>query len=189
VVGLELDPAALERCRAALEACGAGAELVRGDMEALDADDRYDVVLAINNVPNYLLEDERIRSLFVRCRRALRPGGVLILDIWNMLIQSEITDQPTFRVKDTADGRAVLREHCHVDSLRGRMHIRLQATIESPNGTAEIDHEEVLRITTPAEMQMLLRSAGFGSVTCHAHHEDSGEPADNPEGLWFVALS
>src|SRR5262245_12020509 len=171
MTGLVIAEATLARCREALHARGITATLIQGDMETLDIAGEYDAVLAMDTVPNYLLDDVRIIGLFKRWHRVLRPGGVVVLDVWNMLAQWAIVDQP-IRYEETIEGTKVeFRELHHVDSLHGHMHIDLHATVHSLDGVTEIDHEEVLRITTVNEMRMLLSAAGFGSVQVYPHHE------------------
>lgn len=188
MTGLEIAEAALSRCRKELEVRKLTATLIQGDMETLDVAEKYDAVLAIDSVPNYLLEDEQIIGLFTRFHRALRPGGIVVLDIWNMLGQWAVIDQPITYTKTIEGDTVEFRERFHIDSLRGHMHARLQATVHGQTDTTYIDHEEVLRITTANEMKMLLRAAGFTSIQVYPHHEEPDEPEDNPEQLWFVAV-
>jgi hypothetical protein len=158
-------------------------------MESIDAVKQYDAVLAIDSVPNYLLDDERVVQLFARFWQALRPGGLLLLDIWNMLAQWAIIDRPITYEKIHGETVIEFRELHHIDSLRGRMHIDLQATIRGPEGVSEVRYKEVLRITTVPEMLHLLRAAGFETIQVFPHHEEDDEPEDNPENLWFIAMS
>ena len=188
MTGLEIAEAALSRCRRELEARKLTATLIQGDMETLDVTEKYDAVLAIDSVPNYLLEDEQIIGLFIRFHQALRPGGIVVLDVWNMLAQWAILDQPISYTKTIEGDTVEFREVFHIDSLRGHMHARLQATVYGQADTTHIDHEEVLRILTVNEMRMLLRAAGFASIQVYPHHEAPDEPEDNPEQLWFVAV-
>jgi SAM-dependent methyltransferase len=189
MTGLEIDAAAIARCRGALAAHGASTSFIHADMERLDAVQQYDAVLAIDSVPNYLLDEERMVRLFVCFRQALRPGGVIVLDIWNMLAQWAIIDRPITYEKRHGETVIAFRELHHIDSWQSRMHIDLHATIRGPEGVREVRYEEVLRITTIPEMQQFLHAAGFETVRVFPHHEEDDEPEDNPENLWFVAMS
>lgn len=188
MTGIDVCDSRLERCREALEKRVVSASVRHSDMRSLTSSESYDAILAIDSVPNYLLEDEAILDFLRRLRGALRPDGLLLLDIWNMLAQREILDRPIISSETRLGDLITFREVHHLDSLRGRMHIHLHATVSGSDGQQhEIDHEEVLRIVTPAEMRMLLQAAGFARVSIYPHHEQLDEPADNPEALWFLA--
>jgi SAM-dependent methyltransferase len=189
MTGLEIDEAAIGRCRGALAAHGVSASFIHADMERLDAVHQYDAVLAIDSVPNYLLDEVRMVRLFTCFRHALQPGGLVLLDIWNMLAQWAIIDRPITYEKRQGETVITFRELHHIDSLQSRMHIDLHATIRGPKDVSEVRHKEVLRITTVPEMQQFLHAAGFEMVRVFPHHEEDDEPEDNPENLWFVAMS
>jgi uncharacterized protein YbjT (DUF2867 family) len=91
-------------------------------MERLDAVHQYDAVLAIDSVPNYLLDEARMVRLFACFRQALRPGGLVVLDIWNMLAQWAIIDRPITYEKRHGETVITFRELHHIDSWQSRMH-------------------------------------------------------------------
>ena len=81
MTGYEPDaPAAREALRDVPEA-----EFSQGGLGGLEERAAYDFIAAVNGPYYYLLEPATRRDALQRCARALRPGGVLFLDLSNFL--------------------------------------------------------------------------------------------------------
>jgi len=134
MTGIDECDSRLERCRKAIEKRGFSASVRHSDMQSLVESESFDAILAMDSVPNYLLEDDAILDLLRRLHGALRPGGLLLLDIWNMLAQGEILDRPIVICEARLGSELTFEEVHHLDSLRGRMHIQLHATVSGSDG-------------------------------------------------------
>lgn len=56
------------------------ARVVRGDLESLDVGGDFDLVLVVGRVFTHMLTDEQVASALRGCHAALRPGGRLFAD-------------------------------------------------------------------------------------------------------------
>jgi SAM-dependent methyltransferase len=77
IVGCDVSPAMLERARAKV---GDSVRLEVADMRALPVFGEFDLVWALNDPVNYLLDEEELALAFAGMRRNLAPGGLLLFD-------------------------------------------------------------------------------------------------------------
>ncbi len=82
VVGMEPDPDYLSR---AIDVAGPlqRVEVRDGGFADLDAEESFDLIAAVNDPFQYLLTVEERAVALARCFHALRPGGILFLDLAN----------------------------------------------------------------------------------------------------------
>jgi SAM-dependent methyltransferase len=82
VTGLDADPVFLERARADAAARGVKVEYIQGDMSTLPWEERFDLVL--NWFSSFGYFDEKGNRAWLReARKTLRPGGRLVIELWN----------------------------------------------------------------------------------------------------------
>jgi ubiquinone/menaquinone biosynthesis C-methylase UbiE len=97
IIGLDFSSAAIEQARA--DAVGTNINFVLGDMQALNYEQEFDVVLSFFNSMFYW-DDQTHLSILEGIYRALKPGGRLFLDSYN----------PFFVVSSIVNKRA-LKQH------------------------------------------------------------------------------
>jgi SAM-dependent methyltransferase len=78
VTGCDISPAMLEIAR---EKVGTGAELLEADMRELPDLGEFDLIWAVNDPLNYLLDLEELEATFEGMRRNLAPSGIALFDI------------------------------------------------------------------------------------------------------------
>src|SRR5262249_41027602 len=78
VTGCDISASMLER---ALEKAGGRARLERADMRALPTFGEFDLVWALDDAVNYLLDAEELQSALEGMRRNLAPSGLLLFDV------------------------------------------------------------------------------------------------------------
>ena len=84
VTGLDATPPFLERARSDAAARGVDVAYVEGDMRALPWEGRFDRVLSWFTSFGYF-DDEGNRQVLREARRALRPGGMLLIENNNVV--------------------------------------------------------------------------------------------------------
>lgn len=186
--GVDISRDMLEECGRRLEREGLEAELAGTSMEALEYEQQFDALLCLDSVICYLLETERLLETLCRFHRALRPGGVAVLDNWNMLAQWALLDRPRQEQIQGEHIRVEYREHDSYESLTSLFRMRIEGEVHEGGETRSLRHEEVLRVTTVEEMKMALGLAGFAEVTVHPDYGYGAREPLNPESLSFVAL-
>lgn len=99
VTGLDADALFLERARADASARGVEVEYVQGDMRSLPWEGRFDLVLNWFTSFGYF-DDEANRAWLREARKTLRPGGRLVLDVWNRDAMAGIWQPVTMNERD-----------------------------------------------------------------------------------------
>jgi len=129
---------------------GDGARLARGDLRALPlASGALDVALNLFTSFGYFDTDAEHELAATEMRRVLAPRGWLHMDhVDAAVLAANLT--PESHVE--RGGRSVQMTRRIEDG-------RVKKRIRSSDGA--IDHEESVRLWTPAEMQLLLEGAGF----------------------------
>jgi SAM-dependent methyltransferase len=82
LTGLDADRLFLDRARADAAARGVDVEYVQGDMSTLPWKERFDLVLNWFTSFGYL-DDDRNRAWLREARKTLKPGGRLVIELWN----------------------------------------------------------------------------------------------------------
>lgn len=186
VTGIDISPGMLEACRLRLEREGLEAPIREGGMETLEADAAYDAILGIDSVICYLRESDAIVETLRRFHRALRPGGVLVLDNWNALGNWRLLGVPQRYQFEEESFRIELEERCRFDTYSSLWDIEFRAVISKGGGVEEFHHVETLRVMTVPELQDYLRQAGFAAVHSYTDYSDERREGD-PEQIQFVA--
>lgn len=187
VTALDLGAGMVRECRRRLKAHGLDAAVLQKDVAALEFDRAFDAVIGMDSIICYIHETATVLDVLRRFRRALRPGGVVVLNNVNVIarIQQGLnTDIQTSR----APGVVVRhRENNWYDPLRSLYHIRIRGTVARGRGKEEFDHEEIVRVFTPEEMKTYLTMAGFERVAVYPTFDPENFDDVEEEYLTFVA--
>ena len=105
VVGVDLSEGMLERARRRAISDGAGSTtFVRGDIQTVQLDRRFDAVLSMFAVVGYQISDAAVRSTLANVRRHLEPGGVFVFDVWYGPAVVAVGPSERVKVVATEDG-------------------------------------------------------------------------------------
>ena len=107
VTGHEPDPDYAPAARETIDGLP-GAEFSEAGFSDLNACAAFDFIAAVNGPYSYLLEPDARRDALQRCARALRPGGVILLDLSNFLWILKNSREPS-EVRVEVDGVEVKR--------------------------------------------------------------------------------
>lgn len=185
VVGLEPEPdfaATAEQVAATTP----GVEVLRGGFGDLEERDRFHLVAAVNGAFAYLLSPAERRDALARCRRALRPGGVVLLDLPNLL---RFAGRPVEVESATTQGgeEIELEERRDLDLEAGFYRQENLYTVSSPDGGEEVlrgthDHAVLL----PAQVERLLRRQGYDEILTFPGY-DAREPGRRPGERFLIS--
>lgn len=171
VVGLE--PDAEYRAAAASRA---GAEVRAGgfnDVARLTEDDEpYDMVLGINSSFAHVLTPQARADALAQCRQALRWGGVILLDLPDLLRVLFIYGGAG-HFDAEVDGRSIHLERQHaIDFHAATFTTHEIYTVRQPDGsTWKLEKDHPYAITSFPELAHQLEQAGFKDVRTYASHE------------------
>lgn len=163
VVGIDRNPGYLERARRNVPGAGGDVEYRRGDMRELDAEGAFDVLVNWFSSFGYF-DDATDRDVLSRFRRALRPGGRLVLDLANRdrVVRSVGAGAgPSTMLVDRDETLLVDTVDLSADGARAETD-----RIVVSGGRVRRMHFSVRLFTLP-ELTSWLREAGFTDVSAH----------------------
>lgn len=199
IVGLDLSPFMLSKCRAALakqpREVRARAKLVERDMREFDLGEQFSLVTMPFRPFQHLQTVEEQLSCLHAVHKHLEPGGKLILDLFNpsmKMISSDFTeqefgDEPEFTM---ADGRRALRRMRlpHKDVFKQISDAEIIYYVTHPSGKKErLVHKFKMRYLFRFEAEHLLARCGFEVEHLYAGYDKSSFGSKNPGELIFVA--
>lgn len=171
VVGVDLSEVLLTRARA--KTSGLPVRFVRQDVRKLDVGGDYDAVFNLFTSFGYFSDADNQRAL-CRMARALRPGGIFVLDYLNPAYVRDTLVPHSVR---TVDGARIEETRTIVDAPVPRVEKAIVVT--DARGTRT--YRESVRLYTPEEMARLFQNAGlrirhwFGDYTL-APYEEAASP-------------
>jgi SAM-dependent methyltransferase len=178
VRGLDLSTHLIEEANRLLGSESPQVSFAVGDILKLPAS-RYDAILC-RGVLNDLVNDDERSSAFASFGRALRAGGVLVLDVreWDATAARK-SREPLFRKRvDTERGKLTFTSVTELDVPTRRLLVKEQHTLEVDGREYSSDYEFVMRCWTPAELDALLRLNGCGSVLYRGAYDPAIAPGE-----------
>jgi 2-polyprenyl-3-methyl-5-hydroxy-6-metoxy-1,4-benzoquinol methylase len=152
-VGLDLSLAMLSRASEEAQARGMRINFLHSDMRDMNFDGAFDAVICLGTSFGYF-DDDTNRKVLERCMRALKPGGLLLLDVVNR--DHVIRAQPNL-VWFEGDG-CVCMEESEFNFFTSRLHVKRTVILD---GGKQTETEYALRLYSLHELGQLLHSAGF----------------------------
>jgi SAM-dependent methyltransferase len=142
-----------------------GIEFIRSSMSDIEYENAFDIILSLFGSFNYLIHDAEIESMLRKIRRALRPGGLGILEIWNSPPILKIREKEIGPVSTTLhDGSSIRRERgfkLREDAFKTVVEVNYRYTIDGPDGMKTVRDRHVMRCFTTGEITRFISAAGF----------------------------
>lgn len=133
---------------------------IRADMRVLPFGERFDMACCLLHTINYMARDEDLRSAFGEIARALKPGGLLVMDFIAYTPRSDWNAEWTETIL-----RGELKiETSHQQSADWRRMVatdRHSYTVTDGDRTWEASGVDELRITSPGEIRQFAEAAGL----------------------------
>jgi SAM-dependent methyltransferase len=165
VEGVDRSSELIETARQSVRGHGNSVSFRVGDLLALPAE-RYHGILCRGVLNDFVDEDAR-RSVFAAFARALRPAGVLVLDVreWEATRERK-RREPVFRKTVATDrGTLTFTSTTALDPERHQLLLFETHTLVNDAGEHSSNHRFVMRCWTRSELDSALMRGGFGSVT------------------------
>ncbi len=160
------------------------------DMRKIDWQEEFDAVICINSAFNYMHTDEDAEKALNNFYKALRPGGMAIVDLANFFkffaeYKNEIASE---HQKDRLTGKRVGK---HSIQTKNAMFFHEEQS-QIFNDKGEVIHEihelHQLRMFNYHEILRFLKGAGFSKIMCFSKFDDREEAGDDANRLIFVAI-
>lgn len=164
------------------EKLGSTGHFLQGDMRTSDLGRTFDAVLIMFSALGYQTTNEEVARVFQTVRRHLRPGGLLVMDVWYG--PTVLRQGPLERFRVIVDGdRQILR--ASTPSMQADMHVmdvrvRIWDIVGSRlQGAADEIHR--VRFFFPRELEVLVSGAG---MRCRAFFEFPEMDQPPRESTW-----
>lgn len=152
VTGVDVVPAMIARARRDAERAGVTLDLRVGDMRALDEDGRYDRAVMLFDAFGFMPDGDNLQIL-ARVARALRPGGMLCVDVRNRDCIARALPPTTVLQR----GDAFMIDRHHFDSATGRV-VDHRVTVR---GGVTRSLPFSIRVFTLTELTLMLAAVGL----------------------------
>jgi SAM-dependent methyltransferase len=179
VTGQDLSEVFLQQARAAADAQRVQVRWIHGDMRSIPFENEFDAVINIFTAFGYLESDDEDQQVLVQVHKALKPGGVFLLEIIHR--DGLIRRYAPFGVQRHDDELIVIEER-HLDLLTSRNETRV--TMIDPDGR-RTEYTHAVRLYTLTELVRLCTAAGL-QVQTHYGGLDGSELALDSHRLVLV---
>jgi SAM-dependent methyltransferase len=191
--GQDYTPERVQMAKARAEREGVSVNLLQGDATRLEYKEEFDAALALYILFLLPSDDDVVKALS-QINRALRPGGVLVCNIFNSLYvgKGEFSDVIHKGVTvDESRARDIrIATICRLqdyDPIRGVTWVQETSVIEAPDGMHIFEDRERLRLFTYWDMMHYLNIAGFKEIRCYPDWETKPPKKPKAEILIFVS--
>jgi SAM-dependent methyltransferase len=186
VVGVDRSESMLAVAKQTLETSQAR-EKVRfhsGDIRTADLGQHFDAALIMFAVLGYQLENSDVMSALETARRHLKPGALLIFDVWYG--PAVLRERPSDRIKviPTSNGKILRAASGELDVSRHCCSVRFHLwRVSEGRVVSEIQETHRMRYFFPLELRLFLDSSGFSLERLGAFPKVDDEP---DETTWNV---
>jgi len=148
----------------------------------------FDASLMMFAVLGYQLENSDVVAALRSARRHLRPGGILIFDVWYG--PAVLKEGPSDRLKSiTTDNQRILR------LASGRLDVQHHLCkvtyhlwrLEGKHLTGETEETHLMRFFFPLELDLFLETSGFTSLRLGAFPDFDRDPDETTWNVLCVA--
>ena len=188
VTGVDHSPEMLADCQARLAQRGLRAQLIQQDLEQLELDGQFDALICMDTVLGYLIDTPRILSALSRFRRALRPQGLLLLDLWHIFSQWPLFGQTFSHELEKGSLHVQWTEHAEYEPFSSILSTEYNGTWTEKGVAHTFHHLDRLRAMTAGEVQAYLREVGFEQIAAYPGYTRTEADLTESEVLLFTAL-
>jgi len=186
VIGVDRseDMLAHARTKAAGLSSGGGVTFHQGDIRSVDMQQHFDAALMMFAVLGYQLENSDVLSALRIARRHLRPGGLLIFDVWYG--PAVLRQRPSQRVRviPTPEGKILRVASGELDICHHLCTVHYHVwRLEGERLAAETEEGHSMRYFFPRELDLFLECSGFAPVRLGVFPEFDQDP---DETTWNV---
>jgi SAM-dependent methyltransferase len=189
IVGVDLSEAMLGRARRrAIGDLAGSTTFLRGDIQTIQLDRRFDAVLSMFAVVGYQISDDAVRSTLANVRCHLEPGGLFIFDVWYGPAVIAVGPSERVKVVATDDGEierkasGTLEPEGHLCTVKYNLTFRRPGV---PDATAFEAHR--MRYFFEDELGEFLRGAGLTLRTLTAFPDVDHAPSAESWNVLAVA--
>jgi len=162
VTGVDLSPDMVELARRKAAERGIAASFTTGDMRTVSLGRTFDVVAIMFAVLGYAVSDADVAAALANAKRHLRPGGLLVLDVWDRDTVMREGARDRISVSEEGDRQLIKASLRALDPGGTHVNVRVRVwDIAGRTVVAAADETHRMRPFAQAELERFLRAAGF----------------------------
>jgi SAM-dependent methyltransferase len=190
VTGVDRSEFMLEQARNKASAFGRPSldHFHNADIRTVELGQRFDAALLMFAVLGYQLDNADVSAALRTARRHLRPGGLLLFDVWYG--PAVLFQRPSEREKiiPTSTGKILRGSSSELDTSRHICTVRYHVSkFAAERLLSESQEEHPVRYFFPLEIKLFLESTGFASVRLGAFPEFDRDPDEHTWNVLCVA--
>jgi SAM-dependent methyltransferase len=190
VLGADLSPDMVAIARSKAAVTGVDARFDTADMRTVDLGRTFDVVLILFAALGYQTADADVAATLSNARRHLRPGGLLILDVWNAptVLAEGVRDR--IRILERGDRQLIKASMRTLDPGGTVVDVRVRVwDIVGTRVVGTADETHRMRPFSRAELERLLGASGLGARTFFEFPDLDQPPREGTFDLGCVAIA
>ena len=189
VHGIDSSAELIDVARRSIGEASGSVSFAVGDIQQQPAG-RYDAILC-RGVLNDVVDDDGREAVFATFGRALRPSGVLILDVREWEASAVRKDrEPIFRKSvDTDRGKLTFTSVTELDRENRRLLLSERHVLVDEGQERSSDYQFVMRCWTREELECGLARAGFDSVAYFGAYDAAVEVGSTDRLVAVAQLS
>ncbi len=168
---------------------GLRARFERADITQVDLGETFDAALWMFAVLGYMTHNTDVAATLAAARRHLRPGGLLLADVWYG--PAVLAQRPAERVKviDMPSGEQVIRvASTDLDTRHNLCAVSYRLwRIQDGRVCAEVGERHPMRYFFEPELELFARAAGFELLRIGGFPDLDVEPSEQAWNVAFVA--
>ena len=186
VTGLDIMPSMLARARRRSEEEGLSVEWLEQDCRDIRSEQRFALVFSATNAMQHLHDVDSVIAFLVSARNVLRPGGTLLLDVFNpsmTKLSRRPEDSYTHKSIVDRDGSKLdVRASTGYDAATQVLHFTLEYLRD---GVCVRTKQVSMRCFFPEELSALCRLAGLEVVERYGDYDLSPFTSSSPKQILF----
>ena len=160
----------------------------QGDIRTIDPGQQFDAALIMFAVLGYQVENTDVLSALQTARRNLKPGGLLLFDIWYG--PAVLRERPSDRVKviPTKTGKILRVASGELDVAHHTCDVRFRLwKLAEGKVVTEIEETHRMRYFFPLELSLFLSCSGFHLIRLGAFADFDRDPDESTWSAMVVA--
>jgi SAM-dependent methyltransferase len=163
VVGVDLSPAMLGVARSSLSEAGLAGSLIRGDLRSLPFGPVFDGILCLDSPLALIQADDDLTAALTALHRSLRPGGVLVAEIFDYVGTLGIEPvAPWISSFPAPRGQITIRESHRFDRTTGIWEMTQEFSVRRAAQRESFAITHRLRMRSADAYAAALEAADFG---------------------------
>ena len=159
-----------------------------GDVCTVDLERTFDASIMMFAVLSYQLRNTDVSAALRTVRRHLRPGGLLIFDVWYGPAVLYQRPAQRARVIPTPDGEMLRFANGELDNQRQLCGVEIHLwRIVGNKLVANVEESHRMRYFFPMELELFLEVAGFTLIRLGGFPDFAHEPAETTWNVLAVA--